>query len=219
MPAYALLRPVLSPLPEPVLGTSALLKIAARIPNLSILPAQTTKAHITVLGGVVEELVADAGLVVTSDNPFKVRGRNAATHGPAGPDADLCNGSQSVDLSLCSVAEAGAHTCVPGTLHSLTCFLSAPSSSFVHVRPTYLSCAGRHGLREAGAMHREVRAGNTNRSCAAKQAWLVVLPEAPLSADWLQLGQQSRDDLQPPPLPSGTRPRRLRLCAWRRAPT
>lgn len=35
---------------------------------------QTTKAHITVLGGVVEELVADAGLVVTSDNPFKVRG-------------------------------------------------------------------------------------------------------------------------------------------------
>lgn len=32
---------------------------------------QTTKAHITVLGGVVEELVADAGLVVTSDNPFK----------------------------------------------------------------------------------------------------------------------------------------------------
>lgn len=31
----------------------------------------TTKAHITVLGGVVEELVADAGLVVTSDNPFK----------------------------------------------------------------------------------------------------------------------------------------------------
>lgn len=32
---------------------------------------QTTKAHITVLGGVVEELVADAGLVVTSSNPFK----------------------------------------------------------------------------------------------------------------------------------------------------
>lgn len=32
---------------------------------------QTTKAHITVLGGVVEELVADAGLVVVSTNPFK----------------------------------------------------------------------------------------------------------------------------------------------------
>lgn len=32
---------------------------------------QTTKAHITVLGGIVEELVADAGLIVTSTNPFK----------------------------------------------------------------------------------------------------------------------------------------------------
>lgn len=39
-------------------------------PKCSCLP-QTTKAHITVLGGVVEELVTDAGLVVTSDNPFK----------------------------------------------------------------------------------------------------------------------------------------------------
>lgn len=33
---------------------------------------QTTKAHITTCGGVVEELVSDAGLEVTSTNLFKV---------------------------------------------------------------------------------------------------------------------------------------------------
>lgn len=115
MPAYALLRPGSVPSPSLSSALQHFLKNAAGTPNLSILPAQTTKAHITVLGGVVEELVADAGLVVTSDNPFKVRGlyapRNAATHGPARPDADLCNGELACrpEFVFCGSDEAGAH--------------------------------------------------------------------------------------------------------------
>jgi tryptophanase len=47
------------------------LSLAHPPPLLLLLLLQTTKAHITVVGGVVEELVVAEGLQVSSANPFK----------------------------------------------------------------------------------------------------------------------------------------------------